>query len=100
MIEHFVDSVNDPGMLTKRELELLANGETIAQKIDEMFTYKDLYSNIDNLWSALFMTGYLTQRSQLGNGYYELAVPNREIRNIILDRVLVERERFSEGFLQ
>lgn len=88
IIEHFIDSIHDPEMLTKKELELLANGETITQKIDEMVTYKDLYSSIDNLWSALFMTGYLTQRSQLGNGYYELAVPNREIQNIILDHIL------------
>ena len=88
VIDHFVDSIDNPGMLTEDELESLANGETLVQKIDEMVTYKDLYSNIDNLWSTLFMTGYLTQRGKLGNGYYQLAVPNREIRNIIIERVL------------
>ena len=75
-------------MLTKDVLERLVNGEVITQRVDEMVTYKDLYSNIDNLWSTLFMTGYLTQRGYIGNGYYSLAVPNREIRNIIIERIL------------
>ena len=88
VINHFIDSINDPGMVTKTELEQLVNGGTIIQKVDEMVTYKDLYSNIDNLWSTLFMTGYLTQRGQVGDGYYCLAVPNREICNIIIERVL------------
>lgn len=88
VINHFIDSINDPKMLTKYELEQLVNGETIIQRIDEMVTYKDLYSSIDNLWSILFMTGYLTQRGQAGEGYYYLAVPNREICNIIIERVL------------
>ena len=88
VINHFIDSINDPGMLTKGELERLVNGEFITQKVDEMITYKELYSSIDNLWSTLFMTGYLTQRGYIGNGYYRLAVPNREICNIIIERVL------------
>ena len=70
------------------EGEISIDGEVITQRVDEMVTYKDLYSNIDNLWSTLFMTGYLTQRGYIGNGYYSLAVPNREIRNIIIERIL------------
>lgn len=88
VINHFIDSISDNGMLTKAVLERLVNGEVITQRVDEMVTYKDLYSNIDNLWSTLFMTGYLTQRGYIGNGYYSLAVPNREIRNIIIERIL------------
>ena len=88
VINHFIDSISDNGMLTKDVLERLVNGEVITQRVDEMVTYKDLYSNIDNLWSTLFMTGYLTQRGYVGNGYYSLAVPNREIRNIIIERIL------------
>ena len=53
VINHFIDSINDPGMLTKGELERLVNGEFITQKVDEMITYKELYSSIDNLWSTL-----------------------------------------------
>ena len=98
VINHFIGSVNDAGMLTEDELERLVNGEVITQRVDEMVTYKDLYSSIDNLWSALFMTGYLTQRGYLGNGYYRLAVPNREIRSIILERVLILfREEVSQN---
>ena len=88
VINHFIDNISDNGMLTKDVLERLVNGEVITQRVDEMVTYKDLYSNIDNLWSTLFMTGYLTQRGYIGNGYYSLAVPNREIRNIIIERIL------------
>lgn len=88
VINHFIDSISDNGMLTKDVLERLVNGEVITQRVDEMVTYKDLYSNIDNLWSTLFMTGYLTQRGYIGNGYYSLAAPNREIRNIIIERIL------------
>lgn len=64
VIQHFVDSINDPHMLTKSELELLVSGDTVVKHVDEMITYKELYSNIDNLWSTLFMTGYLTQRGR------------------------------------
>ena len=88
IFNHFIDNISDNGMLTKDVLERLVNGEVITQRVDEMVTYKDLYSNIDNLWSTLFMTGYLTQRGYIGNGYYSLAVPNREIRNIIIERIL------------
>lgn len=88
VINHFVDSINDPDMLTKTELEWLINGKTVIKKINEMVTYDELYSSIDNLWSTLFMTGYLTQRGRESDGRYHLAIPNREIRNIITERVL------------
>lgn len=88
IINHFVDSLNQPGMLAKRELERLVNGETVVKRVDEMITYKELYTSIDNLWSTMFMTGYLTQHGKEGDGYYRLAIPNREIRNIIVERIL------------
>lgn len=88
IINHFVDSLNQPGMLAKRELERLVNGETVVKRVDEMITYKELYTSIDNLWSTMFMTGYLTQHGKEGDGYYRLAIPNREIRNIIIERIL------------
>ena len=89
VIQHFVDSMNDPHMLTKSELELLVSGDTVVKQVDEMITYKELYSNIDNLWSTLFMTGYLTQRGREADGRYHLAIPNREICDCIIRRVLV-----------
>lgn len=88
VINHFIDSINKPDMLTKTELEWLINGKTVIKKIDEMITYNDLYSTMDNLWSTLFMTGYLTQRGKEFDGRYRLAVPNCEIRNILAERVL------------
>ena len=88
VIQHFVDSINDPHMLTKSELELLVSGDTVVKHVDEMITYKELYSNIDNLWSTLFMTGYLTQRGKEADGRYHLAIPNREICDIMIRRVL------------
>lgn len=88
IINHFVDSLNQPGMLAKRELERLVNGETVVKRVDEMITYKELYTSIDNLWSTMFMTGYLTQHGKEEDGYYRLAIPNREIRNIIIERIL------------
>lgn len=84
--------------LTQTELELLVNGETVQKKISEELTYKELYDSVDNLWSTLFMTGYLTTRDKSdsvdGETYYELAIPNREVRNIITNRIL---SRFKES---
>ena len=88
VIQHFIDSMNDPHMLTKSELELLISGDTVVKQVDEMITYKELYSNIDNLWSTLFMTGYLTQRGKEPDGRYHLAIPNREICDCMVRRVL------------
>ena len=88
VIQHFVDSMNDPHMLTKSELELLVSGDTVVKQVDEMITYKELYSNIDNMWSILFMTGYLTQRGKEPDGRYHLAIPNREICDCMVRRVL------------
>ena len=88
VIQHFIDSMNDPHMLTKSELELLVSGDTVVKHVDEMITYKELYSSINNLWSTLFMTGYLTQRGREADGRYHLAIPNREICDIMIRRVL------------
>ena len=88
VINHFIDSINEPNMLTKTELEWLVNGKTVIKKIDEMIAYNELYSTIDNLWSTLFMTGYLTQRNRESDGRYCLAIPNREIQNIMIERIL------------
>ena len=88
VINHFVESIYEPDMLTKTELEWLVNDKTVIKRIDEMVTYEDLYSSMEHLWSTLFMTGYLTQRGKERDGRYCLAVPNREIRNIITEQVL------------
>ena len=73
---------------TRQELEKLVNGECIAKRVDQELTYRDLYGNIDNLWSVLFTTGYLTQRGSLGEDVYSLAIPNLEIRKIFTRQIL------------
>ena len=88
VINHFIDSLDQDGQLTKSELEHLVCGDVIQKEIHEELTYQELYDSIDNLWSALFMTGYLTQRGSQDGELYDLIIPNREIRNVIVSRVL------------
>lgn len=88
VINHFIDSVGEPQKLAKTELERLVSGNVVRKRINEAITYKELYSTIDNLWSTLFMTGYLTQRGSEDDGRYRLIIPNREIRNIVTDHIL------------
>ena len=85
---HFIDSVGKPQKLTRMELEQLVNGGIVQKEINSELTYKELYSSIDNLWSTLFMTGYLTQRGEFSGNRYNLVIPNREIRNIITNHIL------------
>ncbi len=73
---------------TRREIEKLVNGECVSRKIRQELTYRDLYKNIDNLWSVLFITGYLTQRGEAAGEVYQLAIPNLEIRQIFAEQVL------------
>lgn len=92
VIQHFVDSFNatDSGekKLTRMELEQLVNGGIVQKEISQELTYKELYDSMDNIWSTLFMTGYLTQRGEPNGNRYNLVVPNREVRNIITERIM------------
>ena len=88
VIRHFIESVNEPQMLTRMELERLVNGGMVQKEINQELTYNELYDSIDNLWSTLFMTGYLTQCGEPDGNRYSLVVPNREIRNIITEHIL------------
>lgn len=88
VIRHFIESVNEPQMLTRMELERLVNGGMVQKEINQELTYNELYDSIDNLWSTLFMTGYLTQCGESDGNRYNLVVPNREIRNIITEHIL------------
>lgn len=72
---------------TQRELEQLVAGETIRKKIRQDLTYNELDTTIDNLWSVLFTTGYLTQRGKSEGNVYELAIPNLEIRDIFVTQI-------------
>ncbi|GFI12221.1 hypothetical protein IMSAGC007_04701 [Lachnospiraceae bacterium] len=72
----------------QREIEELVNGGTVVKKINQELTYRDLYKNIDNLWSVLFTTGYLTKRGETESEAYYLAIPNLEIRKIFIEQVM------------
>lgn len=88
VINHFIESVNEPQKVTKIELEQLVNGGMVQKEINTELTYKELYSSIGNLWSTLFMTGYLTQRGEADGNRYNLVIPNQEIRNIVTNHIL------------
>lgn len=72
---------------TKDELELLMNGSHVKKMIHQELTYRDLDSDIDNLWSILFTTGYLTQYGEDEEGISTLAIPNREIHWIYVQQI-------------
>ena len=73
---------------TKREIERLVAGEEIKKEIRQELTYKDMYSSIDNLWSVLYTTGYLTQKGRQEGNEISLAIPNVEIRNIFTSQIM------------
>lgn len=74
----------------RREIGELIEGGTVVKKIKEELTYRDMYNSIDNLWSVLFTTGYLTRRGEAAeeDGVYRLAIPNLEIRKIFIEQVM------------
>lgn len=72
----------------RREIENLVAGEVITKEIHQELTYKDMYTSVDNLWSVLFTTGYLTQRGRLEGNSFQLAIPNMEIRNIFTTQIM------------
>jgi len=73
---------------TAREaLELLVSGESVKKKIRQELTYRDLDSKLDNLWSILFTTGYLTECRQEDGEMTSLVIPNREIRWIFMEQM-------------
>ncbi|MGN0357419.1 MAG: AAA family ATPase, partial [Blautia sp.] len=69
---------------TQNEIERLIAGEAIEKKIRLDLTCDELDSSIDNLWSVLYTTGYLTQTGRAVNGVYKLVIPNREVREFFI----------------
>ena len=91
VIRSFIDYSG--GTITKK-LETLLSGEYIVQKIDENLTYDYLHSSEDNLWSVLYLTGYLTRMKEselpqsLPDGVQALRIPNAEIRDIFESTIM------------
>ena len=80
-MKRFIDKADKT---TQNEIERLIAGEAIEKKVRLDLTYNELDSSIDNLWSVLFTTGYLTQTGRAINGIYKLVIPNREVREVFI----------------
>ena len=79
---------------TKREIERLVAGEIIIKEIHQELMYPEIYDTIENIWSLLFTTGYLTQRGKAEGRQMKLAIPNLEIRDIYVTQIM---EFFKEN---
>ena len=86
IVRYFIEKV-DKG-LAKSEIEALIAGEIVTKDIHMDLTYDHIYDSIDNIWSVLFTTGYLTQRGNPDGKRYQLAIPNMEIRNIFTEQIM------------
>ena len=84
IIRKFIDRADST---TKDEIEQLIHGKSIKKKIRQELTYRDLDSKIDNLWSILFTTGYLTQCGIQKGDFTELVIPNKEIQWIFEEQI-------------
>ena len=108
IIKRFVSKANST---TRNEIEVLIQGESIRKEIRQELTYRDLDSDIDNLWGLLFTTGYLTQHGQDKDGRTGLIIPNKEVRMIFIRQIQewfreetvrdgVKLESFCKAFLE
>lgn len=92
-------------LTTKREIERLVAGDEITKELHQELTYEEMYTSIDNIWSVLFTTGYLTQRGRADGNTFRLVIPNMEIRNIYTSQIMswlkenVAKDGESLGFL-
>ena len=81
IIRSFIDY---SGPSISKKLELLLSGGYIVQTIEEDLTYDYLHSSEDNLWSILYLTGYLTRVREIpaSDGALALTIPNAEVQEI------------------
>ena len=70
------------------EIERLIEGKTIEKALNENLTHSEIDASIENLWSLLYMTGYLTITRKPSGGIYSLRIPNREVQHIFKQQVL------------
>lgn len=90
MVRRFIDKAD---IRTKNEIERLIAGEDIEKDISQELTYDEIDKSIENLWSVLFTTGYLTHKGCTESGRYRLTIPNKEVRNLFIQKI---REWFSD----
>ena len=90
LVKRFVDKADKT---TQGEIERLIAGEAIEKAVRLDLTYDEIDNSIDNLWSVLFTTGYLTQAGRVERGVYKLVIPNREVREVFILQI---QEWFKE----
>ena len=84
LVKRFVDKANKT---TREEIERLIAGEAIEKLVRLELTYDEIDNCIENLWSVLFTTGYLTQVGLNDEGAYRLVIPNREVREVYKQQI-------------
>ena len=94
MVKRFVDKADKT---TQDEIERLIAGDAIEKAVHMELTYNEIDKSIDNLWSVLFTTGYLTQDGEAEDGRYKLKIPNREVREVFILQI---QTWFKETFVQ
>lgn len=94
LVKRFIDKADKT---TRDEIERLLAGETIEKEIRMELTYEEIDRNIDNLWSVLFTTGYLTLDGEPERGICRLRIPNEEVREVFRYQI---RELFRENVMK
>ena len=90
LVKRFIEQAD---ITTKDEIEQLIAGNAVEKRIRPDLTYNEIDNSIDNIWSVLFTTGYLTRLGKAENGVYKLIIPNQEVREVF---VLKIREWFNQ----
>ena len=84
LVKRFVSIAN---RTTQDEIERLIAGEPIEKSVRLDLTYDEIDKSIDNIWSVLFTTGYLTQVGMTEQGAYKLVIPNKEVRSVYISQI-------------
>ncbi|MBQ7589147.1 MAG: AAA family ATPase [Verrucomicrobia bacterium] len=92
IIRKFIETSAEEAL--EDEVEELINGGSVRKKIHQELTYRELYATIDNIWSVLFTTGYLTVDGDPEDEELNLVIPNQGIRKIFKEQVF---EWIKEG---
>ena len=94
LVKRFVDKADKT---TQGEIERLINGEAIEKNVRSELTYNEIDDSIDNLWSVLFTTGYLTKDGETDDGRLRLVIPNHEVREVFILQI---QEWFRKTFVR
>ena len=100
LVKRFIERAD---ITTKDEIEQLIAGNAVEKRIRSDLTYDEIDNSIDNIWSVLFTTGYLTRLGKADNGVYKLIIPNQEIRewfNQIVANNRASIDKINQGFLE